>query len=75
MENEFADLRAFLVPVVRLNVSASVLDAISILRKGNHCIAAVTVDSPDGRPETKKVLGILTLKDLVEELTGELTAH
>ncbi|MBM4103072.1 MAG: DUF21 domain-containing protein [Planctomycetes bacterium] len=74
-ENKFTDLRAFLIPVVRLNVSTSVLDAISILRKGNHSIAAVTADSPDGRPETKKILGILTLKDLVEELTGELTAH
>ena len=74
MENEFTDLRAFLVPVVRLNVSASVLDAISILRKGNHYIAAVTADSPTPS-ESKKILGILTLKDLVEELTGELTAR
>jgi putative hemolysin len=75
MENEFTDLRAFLIPVVRLNVSTSVLDAISILRKGNHCIAAVTADSQKTSSESKKILGILTLKDLVEELTGELTAH
>jgi CBS domain containing-hemolysin-like protein len=75
MENDFTDLKAFLLPLFRLNVSASILDAISILRKGNHCIAAVTADSPKAPTESKKILGILTLKDLVEELTGELTPH
>jgi putative hemolysin len=67
------NLRGFLVPIYRLRVSSSVLEAISLLRKGNHPIAAVVADSSLG--ETKKILGILTLKDLVEELTGELTGH
>jgi putative hemolysin len=62
------DFKKALLPLFRLSASASVLDAISLLRKGNHPIAAVIADS-------KKVLGILTLKDLVEELTGELTGH
>jgi CBS domain containing-hemolysin-like protein len=75
MENEFADLKRVLAPILQLNVSASVLDAISILRKGNHRIAVVAADSPAGTSENKKILGILTLKDLVEELTGELTGH
>jgi putative hemolysin len=69
------DLKRAAQPLFRLNVSASVLDAISILRKGNHPIAAVVTDSSKGSTETRKVLGILTLKDLVEELTGELTGQ
>jgi len=35
----------------------------------------VVADRPAGLFETRKVLGVLTLKDLVEELTGELTGH
>jgi putative hemolysin len=69
------DLRKAVVPLFRLSVSASVLDAISMLRKGNHPIAAVVADSSAASAESKKVLGILTLKDLVEELTGELTGQ
>ena len=74
-ENELTSLRTFLSPIARLGASASVLDAISILRKGSHRIAVVVADRPAGLFETRKVLGVLTLKDLVEELTGELTGH
>lgn len=65
------DLRKNLVPLYRFSASVSVLEAITLLRKGNHPIAAVTADQSSGQ----KILGILTLKDLVEELTGELTGH
>jgi CBS domain containing-hemolysin-like protein len=65
---ESTDVKKAVLPLFRLSASVSVLDAISLLRKGNHPIAAVVAES-------KKILGILTLKDLVEELTGELTGH
>jgi CBS domain containing-hemolysin-like protein len=69
------DIKKAILPLFRLSASASVLDAISLLRRGNHPIAAVVADSSSASAESKKVLGILTLKDLVEELTGELTGH
>jgi CBS domain containing-hemolysin-like protein len=69
------DLKRSIKSLFRLNASVSVLEAISLLRKENHPIAAVVADSSSANPPGKKVLGILTLKDLVEELTGELTRH
>jgi putative hemolysin len=69
--NDSPDIRKSIQPLLRLSASSSVLDAISLLRKGNHPIAAVTADLSSGG----KILGILTLKDLVEELTGELTGQ
>jgi CBS domain containing-hemolysin-like protein len=68
---DWPDLKKALHPILHLSASASVLDAISLLRKGNHPIAAVAADRSSG----EKILGTLTLKDLVEELTGELTGH
>jgi CBS domain containing-hemolysin-like protein len=73
--SESADIKKSITPLFRLNVSSSVLDAISLLRKGQHPIAAVTADSASDGRESRKILGILTLKDLVEELTGELAGY
>jgi CBS domain containing-hemolysin-like protein len=42
------------------------------MRKGNYRMMVVAAPHREGRPE-EKVLGIVTMKDLIEELTGELT--
>ncbi len=72
---EFENLRPFVQPLVRMDMSTSVLDAISIMRKGPHRIAVITASQAGLLAEQKKPLGILTLKDLVEELTGELARY
>lgn len=72
---EFENLRAFLQPIVQMDMSISVLDAIAIMRKGPHRIAVITTSQSGLLADQKKPLGILTLKDLVEELTGELARY
>ncbi|MEN6306926.1 MAG: CNNM domain-containing protein [Anaerohalosphaeraceae bacterium] len=72
---EFETLRAFLQPIVQMDMSISVLDAISIMRKGTHRIAIITTTQSGLLTDQKKPLGVLTLKDLVEELTGELARY
>lgn len=72
---EFENLCAFLQPIVQMDMSISVLDAISIMRKGPHRIAVITAAQSGLLADQKKPLGVLTLKDLVEELTGELARY
>jgi CBS domain containing-hemolysin-like protein len=71
----FQTLRPFVRPIVRLRASASALDAIASLRTTSQRIALIVVDTPGKWLDQKKPLGILTLKDLVEELTGELAGY
>jgi CBS domain containing-hemolysin-like protein len=69
----FGDLRQFLRPIGRLGATTSVLDAITFMRKGNFRMMFVASPRhPEGKPD-EKVIGIVTMKDLIEELTGELT--
>jgi len=69
----FGDLRQFLKPIGRLGATTSVLDAITFMRKGNYKMMFVaSLRHPEGKSD-EKVLGIVTMKDLIEELTGELT--
>lgn len=72
---DFQTLRPFVRPIVRLRASASALEAISTLRISSQRIALVVADTPGKWLDQKKPLGILTLKDLIEEITGELAGY
>lgn len=69
-EKSFSDLKAFVRPIDTLAADTIVTDAINIMRNKNQKIVLVTKqkDSKTARP-----LGIVTMKDLVEEILGELT--
>lgn len=66
--DDFTDLSHFVKPVARFSGSISVSDAIDKMREGGHKIVIATA----GYSQKAKVSGILTMKDLVEEFTGEL---
>ena len=66
---EFTSLEKFLVPIRSLDADTSITDAINIMRQEQLRIALVT--RPRGRRAVP--LGIVTMKDLVEELLGELS--
>ncbi len=71
--DQFDNLEQFIKPAGYLPATTSVLDAIGIMRKGNHRMMLVT-PAGDRRQKTKqKPSGLITMKDLIEELTGELT--
>ena len=65
----FADLRDFIEPIRKLDADTTVTDAINIMQRENQKIVLVTRAGRAGRERT---LGIITMKDLVEELLGEL---
>lgn len=70
---QFDNLEKFIKPADSLPATTSVLDAIGIMRKANHKMMIVTPPA-DRRQKTKqKPSGLITMKDLIEELTGELT--
>ncbi len=66
---EFEDMRGFLKPIRRCSASTSVIDAINIMKSENQKIMLVTRAGHGG---TEKPVGVVTMKDLVEELLGEL---
>jgi CBS domain containing-hemolysin-like protein len=66
---EFADLRIFLKPIGRLDGDMAVTDAIHIMQSEKHKIVLVTRSGRGGR---EWPIGIVTMKDLAEELLGEL---
>jgi CBS domain containing-hemolysin-like protein len=66
---KFADLRGFIKPIRKLDADMTVIDAMNIIQKENHKIALVVRAGRFGR---EKPVGIVTMKDLVEELLGEL---
>ena len=63
------DLHNFIKPIKKLDMDTTVIDAIDYMRKENQKILLVTRAGIGGR---EKPLGIVTMKDLVEELLGEL---
>ncbi len=65
---EFDNLSQFVKPIARFSGSISVSDAIDKMRDDSCKIVLVTA----GYSQRAKVSGILTMKDLVEEFTGEL---
>jgi CBS domain containing-hemolysin-like protein len=66
---KFTDLRGFIKPIRKLDAEISVIDTTNIMQKENHRIILVTRAGRFGR---EKPVGIVTMKDLVEELLGEL---
>lgn len=66
---EVSDLKIFVRPVLRVSSETSVSDAIRAIKNEKQKIALVVRAGHTG-PE--KPLGIVTMKDLVEELLGEL---
>ena len=69
-QEDFTDLTGFLKPIVKLPADTDVIDALKQMRRQNAKIALVT---RTGRNHQPRPIGIVTLKDLAEELTGELT--
>jgi CBS domain containing-hemolysin-like protein len=67
---DFRDIAAFLKPIKRLDTNTSVIDAIESMRTDNDKIVLVTRTGRGGRAVP---IGIVTMKDLVEELLGELS--
>jgi putative hemolysin len=67
--DEFTDLRNFIQPICELPADTTVIDAINFMRRENHKMILVVRAS---RADKQKPAGIVTMKDLVEELIGEL---
>jgi putative hemolysin len=65
---DFENLRDFIKPIERFKAATSVIDAMNRMRRQNLKIVLVVPDSA----RRKRPSGIVTMKDLVEELTGEL---
>jgi len=66
--DDFQNLRKFVRQIGRFAAPTSVIDAINRMLMQNHKIVLVIPDYT----RRKRPFGIVTMKDLVEELTGEL---
>jgi CBS domain containing-hemolysin-like protein len=66
---DFENLGEFMRPIKRLRADMSVIESINIMQKENEKMALVT---RIGYAGGEKPVGIVTMKDLVEELLGEL---
>ena len=66
---QFTNLHNFIRPILKVNANTTVTDAINIMQKENQKIVLVTKMSRSGQ---ERPIGIVTMKDLVEELLGEL---
>ncbi|MHC4543419.1 MAG: CNNM domain-containing protein [Planctomycetota bacterium] len=66
---QFSELRNFIKPVRKLGGNTAVIEAINIMQRENQKIVLVTRVGRGGR---ERPIGIVTMKDLVEELLGEL---
>jgi CBS domain containing-hemolysin-like protein len=66
---DFTDLSSFVKPIRKIGANIGVIETINIMQVENQRIVLVTKADRSGR---KRPLGIVTMKDLVEELVGEL---
>jgi putative hemolysin len=68
-QNDFTDLTPFIKPLVPLNADMPIIEALNTMRNNRLQIALVARFDRHANPLP---LGIVTMKDLVEELIGEL---
>jgi putative hemolysin len=68
-ESTAANLKDFIRPLSRLNAETTITEAVNIMRGSNQKIALVV---KKGYANVEKPLGIVSIKDLAEELVGEL---
>jgi CBS domain containing-hemolysin-like protein len=68
-KENFSNLENFIKPIRRLYAKTNVIEAINIMRREKLKVILVTKSGYSAR---KKAIGIATMKDLVEELLGEL---
>lgn len=66
---EFSNLDSFVNPIRKLHSATTVIEAMNIMQHENQRIILVTKMSRGGRV---RPVGIVTMKDLAEELLGEL---
>jgi CBS domain containing-hemolysin-like protein len=66
---QFTNLQNFIKPILKVNAKTTVIDMINIMQKDHQKIVLVTKMSRAGQ---ERSIGIATMKDLVEELIGEL---
>ncbi len=66
---QFANLQKFVRPIRKVDANTTVTDTINIMQRENQKIVLVI---KIGRAGQEKPIGIVTMKDLVEELLGEL---
>ena len=66
---QFANLQKFVKTIRKVDANTTVTDAINIMQRENQKIVLVM---KIGRAGQEKPIGIVTMKDLVEELLGEL---
>ena len=66
---QFANLQKFVKPIRKVDANTTVTDTINIMQRENQKIVLVM---KIGRAGQEKPIGIVTMKDLVEELLGEL---
>ncbi len=66
---KFTELYNLIKPIRKLQANTTVVDAINIMQRENQKIVLVTRTGRNGRV---RPIGIVTMKDLVEELLGEL---
>jgi CBS domain containing-hemolysin-like protein len=66
---QFDNLKKYVEPIRKIDADTNVTDAINIMQKENQKIVLVT---RGGRIGKERAVGIVTMKDLVEELLGEL---
>jgi CBS domain containing-hemolysin-like protein len=69
LDDDLEDVEPFVKPIRRLDVETPVIDAIDIMRREELKIVLVTRSRRAGHDTPA---GIVTMKDLVEELLGEL---
>lgn len=70
-ETSFAGLQEFVQPLRRIAGQTAVTDAIEIMQQENQKMLLVMRSTRSGRD---RPVGIVTMKDLAEELLGELSA-
>jgi putative hemolysin len=67
---KFSNLHNFISPIRKLHSETTVIEAMDVMQRENLSIVLVTRMARGGRD---RPVGIVTMKDLVEELLGELS--